>query len=94
MSPQACISTKKESRWIMTKAHEEIIRFIAAGSTSQQVASFQPSNEVRERVEALIRKEKNDGLLPEEARELDDFLQLEHLMRLAKAKARSLIARE
>lgn len=78
----------------MTKAHDEIIRFIAAGSTSQEVASFQPSTEVRERVEVLIRKEKNEGLLPEEKSELDDYLQLEHLMRLAKAKARSLITRE
>ena len=78
----------------MTKAHEEIIRFIAAGSTSQQVATFQPSSEVRERVESLIRKEKTDGLLPEEKSELDDYLQLEHLMRLAKARARSLVSRE
>lgn len=78
----------------MTKAHDEIIRFIASGVTSQQVASFQPSAEVRDRVEMLIRKEKTDGLLPEEQRELDDYMRLEHLMRLAKAQARALIGRE
>jgi hypothetical protein len=39
-------------------------------------------------------KEKTSGLLPEEKRELDEYMQLEHLMRLAKARARQLISRE
>ena len=42
----------------------------------------------------MIRKEKEAGLLPEEAGELDDYLKLEHLMRLAKARARGLVDRE
>lgn len=34
------------------------------------------------------------GLLPDEASELDDYLKLEHLMRLAKARVRSRLGRE
>jgi hypothetical protein len=52
------------------------------------VADFQASPEAKARVEDLIRKEKNDGLPPDEKSELDDFMTLEHIMRLAKAKAR------
>jgi len=37
----------------------------------------------------LIHKEKTTGLSDEEASELDHFLKLEHLMRLAKACART-----
>ena len=37
---------------------------------------------------ALMVKEKETGLLPEEKRELDDTLEREHLLVLAKASAR------
>jgi hypothetical protein len=36
----------------------------------------------------LIEKKKESGLLPEEKLELEDYLKLEHLLVLAKAKAR------
>ena len=78
----------------MIKAHEEIINFIAAGPTSQAVVGFTASPEVKQRVEDLIRKQKKDGLLPEEQAELADYVQLEKLLRQAKAKARTLIGRE
>ena len=70
------------------KAHEEIIKFIAAGPSVSNLASFKASPETQQRVESLIRKEKTDGLTPDEKLELDDFMQLEHLMTLVKARAR------
>jgi len=73
----------------MTKAYDEIVEFIAAGSTPASLLSFQASEESRQRVHELIQKEKSDGLLPEETTELNDCLQLEHLMRMAKARARA-----
>jgi len=36
---------------------------------------------------ALITQEKESGLLPQDKVELEDFLKLEHLVVLAKAKA-------
>jgi len=70
----------------MTKAYDELLDFIAAGSTPAALLEFQPSAETKARVQELIRKEKDTGLLPEETSELDDYLRLEHLMRLAKAR--------
>ena len=78
----------------MTKAHEEIIEFIAAGPTSRAVLAFAASPEIKQRVEDLVRKQKVDGLLPEEAEELNDYIQLERLMRQAKAKARKHVTSE
>jgi hypothetical protein len=78
----------------MTKAYDELVDFIAAGSTPASLLQFQPSQETKARVMELIRKEKDAGLLPEEANELDDYLKLEHLMRLAKARARSRVSGE
>ena len=73
----------------MIPAYEEIVDFIAAGTTPRTVAHFEPSPETKERVANLIHREKTTGLAPDEASELDHYLELEHLMRLAKARARS-----
>jgi hypothetical protein len=71
----------------------EIIDFIAAGTTPEAVAHFQPSLEAQLRVAELIEREKEEGLSPEEAAELDHFMELEHILRMAKAKARQILAR-
>jgi hypothetical protein len=74
----------------MSRAYDEIVEFIARGSTPDAVVGFEPSCETKEYVADLIRKEKTVGLTGDEASELDHFLKAEHLMRLAKARARVL----
>jgi hypothetical protein len=76
------------------KAYEEVIEFIAAGPNQKLVAAFQASAETKTLVESLIEKEKNEGLSAKEKTELDDYLQLEHLMRLVKGRARQRLAHE
>lgn len=74
-------------------AYIEIIDFIAAGTTSEAVAHFRPSPEAQQRVAKLIEREKDQGLSPDEKAELDHFMELEHILRMAKAKARQILAR-
>lgn len=73
------------------KAYEEVIEFIAAGTKPRDVAAFQPSLETKERISNLIHREKTTDISPDEKSELDHYMQLEHLMRLAKARARKYI---
>ena len=68
--------------------YKEIIDFIAAGTTPQNLIDFNPSEEAKERIADLIHREKTTGLTSEETAELNHCLQLEHLMRLAKSRAR------
>jgi hypothetical protein len=75
------------------KAYEEVVEFIASRGP-QDVLAFQPSEPARQRVWDLIEREKSAGLSPEEKSELDHYLEIEHLMRLAKARARQLLAHE
>jgi hypothetical protein len=75
------------SSTFMTRAYEELIDFIAAGTTPQSLVNFQPSEIVKERVADLIFREKTSGLSTDEKTELDQYLMLEHLLRLAKARA-------
>jgi hypothetical protein len=72
----------------MVRAYDEIIDFLAAGTSPRQIIAYRPSDDVRARVEELIAREKGEGLSAEESSELNHYLQLEHLMRLAKARAR------
>jgi hypothetical protein len=76
------------------KAYEEIIEFIAAGTTPETVVAFRPSPATRTRVSDLIHQEKTTGLTSEEKSELDNYMQLEHLMRLAKARANQYVVRD
>src|SRR3954467_4276555 len=69
----------------------EIIDFIAAGTTPQSVIDYRPSQEAQGRVENLILREKEGQLSPEEKSELDHFMDLEHIMRMAKARARQIL---
>ena len=69
------------------KAYEEVIDFIGAGFAPAQLIAFQPSSAVNERVAELILREKETSISPEERSELDHYLQLEHLIRMAKARA-------
>ncbi len=79
---------------VVTPAYEEIIEFIASGTTPRSVISFRASDAAKERVAELIHREKTVGLSPEETAELDHYMQLEHLMRLAKARARHYVTHE
>jgi hypothetical protein len=70
-----------------TKVYDEIIDFIASGTTPQSVVNFQLSASTKERLEYLVYQHKMGQLTPGEKKELDYFLTLEHIMTLAKAKA-------
>jgi hypothetical protein len=76
------------------KAYEEIVDFIAAGTTPQEVIAFRPSEQSQERVTDLLTREKEGLLSATEKSELDHYLQIEHLMRLAKARARDFLPNE
>ena len=74
-------------------AYFEIIDFIATGTTPEAVVHFQPSPEAQHRLANLIELEKSGPLTAEDKAELDHFLELEHILRMAKAKARLILSR-
>ena len=72
----------------MPLAYEEIVEFIAGGTTPQTVIDFAPSEATKQYVFELIARQKSSGLSAEETAELNQYLQMEHILRLAKARAR------
>lgn len=76
----------------MILAYEEFVDFLAAGATPQGVIDFRPSEAAKARVADLIRRQKAAPLSADETAELNHYLHIEHLMRLAKARARQRLA--
>jgi hypothetical protein len=74
-----------------TPSYLEIIDFIATGTTPQAVIDYRPSADAQQRVAELIRRDKDGDLSPEEKAELDHFMDLEHILRMAKARARQIL---
>jgi hypothetical protein len=77
---------------VTTPAYIEIIDFIAAGTTPDAVVHFRPSPEAQRRVAELVEREKAARLSSDEKAELDHFMELEHIMRMAKARARQILS--
>jgi len=75
----------------MIQPYDEIVEFIASGPSPLAVSQFQVSQETKDYVADLIHKEKTAGLADEEAKALDNALDLEHFMRPVKARARTYI---
>ena len=73
------------------KASEEVANFIGATDPAK-VLSFRPFAETKARVSDLIEREKTEGITSDEKYELDYYMHLEHLMRMAKIIARKLAA--
>jgi hypothetical protein len=70
-----------------TQVYDEIIDFIAAGTTTQSVIDFKLSATAQDRLEDLVYRHETGELTPDEKRELDHFLTLEHIMTLLKERA-------
>ncbi|MCC5619244.1 hypothetical protein LC605_30065 [Nostoc sp. CHAB 5836] len=69
------------------KIYDEFIDFIAQGTSPENVTNFQFSEAAKEQIEDLVERAKIADLSPFEKTELEEFLVVEHLIRLAKAKA-------
>lgn len=69
----------------------EIVDFIAAGTTPQTVVDYRPSPKAQQRLAELISREREGSLSPEEKSEIDHFMGLEHILRMAKVRARQIL---
>lgn len=70
----------------------ELVDFVARGASAEEVADFCPSREAQKRVSELLERQRESELTEEETAELDGFVQLEHILGLAKAKAQLILS--
>ena len=70
------------------KPFEEIVKFIADTAGVEKLRAFRPSAVAEHRGATLRAKQKDGSLTLREREELQLFVQLDHVMSLAKARAR------
>jgi hypothetical protein len=70
------------------RAFDEIVDFITSAPRPEQILSFRPSEKSVKRLEELVEKNQEGSLDEQEKHELQQYMLIEHLMRLAKARAR------
>lgn len=67
---------------------DEITDFLATGPHPSDIIAYQPSDALNARLHALLDKNAEASISPDEREELDDFVRLDELLSLLKVKAR------
>lgn len=67
---------------------EEFAEFLAGHPSDEEILAYHASETVQSRVSDLLERNRSVGLNPEEAREMDEYEFLEHLVVMLKAKTR------
>lgn len=63
------------------------MEILAALPTPEEILALRPAAALQARISILLEKNRNEGLTPREEQEWEQYQYLEHLVRLAKAKA-------
>lgn len=71
---------------VKTRAFDDLIGYLVENNPERLLNYFLP-DKTQQRITLLLDKDKNSVLTTEEKKELDHYLIVEHIFRLAKAKA-------
>ncbi len=65
----------------------EVLELLATLPSPEEILALRPSEALQARVQVLLRKNREEGLSPAEEQEWQQYEYLEHLVRMAKARA-------
>lgn len=65
----------------------EVLEFIAKLPSPEEILALRPSEALQQHIEALLEKNRTVGLTVQEERAWQQYEYVEHLVRIAKAKA-------
>jgi hypothetical protein len=80
------------SRGESSPAWSEVLDFLMQAPEPSEIIDFKLSTSTQERLEELLDLHREGSLTPPERAELDNFLQINHLFILLKARARQTLA--
>ena len=69
---------------IPARTYRYMIEFLASHPTPEQIASFQPTPEMSDRLKTLLTRNQADTLTPAEVQELAELEPIEHLIVMLK----------
>ncbi|MEL7242851.1 MAG: hypothetical protein AAGM40_10960 [Cyanobacteria bacterium J06573_2] len=65
----------------------EVVEFLANLPTPEAIIALHPSETLQSQISNLLEKNRNVGLTPEDEKIWQDYQYLEHIVRMAKARA-------
>jgi hypothetical protein len=71
--------------------YADFVEFIAPGVTPEQIVNYKPSQASQDRLDELLAKQRMFPLNRDETEELNRFEDIEHILRMAKARARQYV---
>lgn len=71
----------------------EILDKLAQLPSPDEVIALRPSNDLQNRIESLLEKNRDPGLTSDEEKEWQNYEHLEHVVRMAKARANAMLAK-
>ncbi len=66
----------------------EVYDFLLSMPSPEQIIAYRPSEESQIRLRYLLDANRNNQLSADDSAELDEYMQIEHFMRMLKARAR------
>jgi hypothetical protein len=76
------------------KIYDELIDFIVANVKPEAVLELRASEALHDYTYGLLEKERNGDASTEELRQIEQAMDLEHIMRMVKIKARQYVAQQ
>lgn len=67
--------------------YQYILHFLVSNPSAEEVVNFGPTPVMQARIDRLIEKNRNGTLTSLEERELDEYVQINHLVTMLKARA-------
>jgi hypothetical protein len=71
---------------------DEITDFLASIPTADQIVAFKPSEGLNDRLHELLDRAGEGELMESEQKELDEFLRINHMLKMLKGKVRLKLA--
>lgn len=68
-----------------SEVYRYVLDFIASDPTPEQIAAFEPTPEMREKLRSLLARERMNETTPFEKAELDEYERIEHIVVMLKA---------
>jgi predicted amidohydrolase len=76
---------------VTSPIYQEVYYFLASAPTHEQILAFRPSEATQDRIRALLTANREGRLTMDEQAELDEFEQVEHLVRMLKLHTQHLV---
>jgi hypothetical protein len=68
------------------EVYRYILEFLASNPSPEAILNFRPTPQMQERISELLEKNREDQLMPAESAELDEYVRINDLLSLLKAR--------